>query len=123
MKKLIVILAFFLLVSCNQLKIWDDISISNTWVKVDDISISTWNVVIWDDISISTWNVVIWDDVNVSETWTVVTVSDWENEEKDIIIVEEWSSGDLDWKTEEEVVEEMGDYVNDLFNMIEEDVK
>jgi hypothetical protein len=110
MKKLIVILAFFLLVSCNQIKIWDDISISNTWVKVDDISISTWNV-------------AIWDNVNVSETWTVVTVSDWENEEKDVIIVEEWSSGDLDWKTEEEVVEEMGDYVNDLFNMIEEDVK
>jgi len=113
MKKIISLLALLALTSCSSIKIWDDIEITKTWVKVDDITISTWSVEIWDDIKVSK------DWVKVD----TIEVSSWETEEKDTVIVIDNDDSDLDWKTQEEVVEEMGDYVNDLFNMIEEDVK
>ena len=115
MKKLISLLALLILASCNSINTWYNVGLNNTWSKIDDINVSSWNV------NTTTKN-------EVSSTWKIVdttNISSWETEEKDTVVVVDnnENESDLDWKTQEEVVDEMGDYVNDLFNMIEEDVK
>jgi len=81
--------------------------------------IQTW----W--VNISTWKVNIETGIVEDKVQIDVNKIDNNDEEKDIVIVKDndEENDDFDWKTQEEVVNEMSDYVNDLFNMIEEDVK
>jgi hypothetical protein len=117
MKKAIILLAVLSLVSCWKTEKVENQETTNTW---NQVVTSTW------EITTSTW-----EKIDLSDTWAKVediVVNTWEDQEKDSVIITDNNSStdtsdDLEWKTEEEVVDEMWDYVNDLFNMIEEDVK
>ncbi len=110
MKKIFLWIIFLLLIS----SCW----ITKNWSNIEEkkIKISSWETKIWNDISINSASGV----VEVEE----IKIDTNKNEEKDIVIIKDNNEDDdFEWKTQEEVVDEMWDYVNDLFNMIEEDVK
>lgn len=98
---------------------------------------NTWDISTWSEIEVNTWKTNTWIVTNVDKwvltwvlesTWTIDAIntsdSTWE---KDIVIVKDkedsWSIDDFSWKTQQEVVDEMWAYVDDLFNMVEKDVK
>jgi len=153
MKKFIFIFVLLSITSCGVEKNWNNIESTKTWaqVQVTNVNVSTWNATELEEKWTATWKTVLtntwvntkekiltntWKKVleNVEETPMPVindkvSVSSWEKEEKDSIVVVDnkktnWNvKVDLDEKAQEEVIDEMGDYVNDLFNMIENDVK
>jgi len=127
MKKLVFLFIILWLVSCQSnivkqktntwnLSTWSKIE-TNTWLQVN-----TWNVY-WENKKL------VWTWI-VELTWTIDAInrsdSTWE---KDIVIVKNkensssWNIDDFSWKTQQEVVDEMWTYVDDLFNIVEKDVK
>ncbi len=95
----------------------------NTWSlnKIDTWSISTWT------LEKSTWAINYkkssWstDEMNIVSK-KIDNISD-DKKNKDIELDNSWKTNDFSWESQEQIVNDMSDYVDGLFNMIDKDVK
>ena len=130
MKKLVFLFVILWLASCQNQSIEQK---TNTWnistqtgIEINTWKTNTWNIASDIEKTVSTWELEsTW---LINSTWDVdntnLSDSTWE---KDVVIVKNndnsWTADDFSWKTQQEVVDEMWAYVDDLFNMVEKDVK